>query len=38
MAANMHTHNFNKCSHASVGLTQSRPNKAANQGEVWSGH
>ena len=23
-----HTHNFRKCSHASVGLAQARPNKA----------
>ena len=26
MAANRHTHNFRKCSHASVGLAQARPN------------
>jgi len=27
MAASRHTHNFRKCSHASVGLTQARPNE-----------
>ena len=26
MAASRHTHNFRKCSHASVGLAQARPN------------
>ena len=26
MAANIHTHNFRQCSHASVGLAQARPN------------
>ena len=26
MAANRHTHNFRKCSHASVGLAQASPN------------
>ena len=26
MAANRHTPNFRKCSHASVGLAQARPN------------
>ena len=26
MATNRHTHNLRKCSHASVGLTQARPN------------
>ena len=26
MAANIHTHNFRQCSHASVGLAQAHPN------------
>ena len=26
MATTRHTHNFRKCSHASVGLAQARPN------------
>ena len=29
MAADRHTHNFPKCSHASVGLAQARPNDEA---------
>ena len=29
MAADRHTHNFRKCSHASVGLAQTRPNNFA---------
>ena len=28
-----HTHNFRKCSHASVGLAQARPNKSLNS--IW---
>ena len=30
MAANIHTHNFRQCSHASVGLAQARPNLNVN--------
>ena len=30
MAADRHTHNFRKCSHASVGLAQARPNKQSH--------
>ena len=30
MAANIHTHNFRQCSHASVGLAQAHPNYAVH--------
>jgi len=32
MAASRHTHNFCKCSHASVGLAQARPDEVMEGG------
>ena len=34
LQGDIHTHNFRKCSHASVGFAQARPNKDLNEAKV----